>query len=104
MALIDFDGGDLQDAYEDLSDEYDAAEGAASNVRNRINAIEDVADALFDEWQDELGEYTNTRLKADSEKKLNETKRRYAGLIKTMRRSEKRMEPVLGALKDSSTT
>jgi hypothetical protein len=101
LALIEFDGGELQDAYEDLADEYDAADSAASEVRSRIDAIEDVAGALFDEWQDELEEYTNTRLKADSEKKLRETKRRYAGLIKSMRRSEDRMEPVLGALKDN---
>ena len=101
LELIQFDGGDLQDAYESLSDEYDAALGAATDVRDKIDAIEHVAEALFDEWENELGEYTNARLKADSERKLKETRRRYAGLIKSMRRSEQRMEPVLAALKDN---
>jgi hypothetical protein len=101
LALIQFDGGDLQDTYESLSDEYDAALGAATNVSDKIDAIEHVAEALFDEWENELEEYTNTRLKADSARKLKETRRRYAGLIKTMRHSEQRMEPILAALKDN---
>ncbi len=101
LALMDFDGGDIQDAYESLSEEYESALTAATNVSDGIDAIEHVAGALFDEWEDELTEYTNTRLKADSARKLKETKRRYTGLIKTMRRSERRMGPVLAALKDN---
>lgn len=101
IALIGFDGGDLQDAYEDLASEYEAANGAADDVSARIDAIEHVATALFDEWSDELEEYTNARLRADSEKKLRDTRTRYAALIKTMRRSEAKMQPVLAALKDN---
>jgi hypothetical protein len=101
LALINFDGGDLQDAYEALNDEYEAAEGAADDVSSRIDAIEHVADALFDEWAEELEEYTNARLKADSQRKLRQTQRRYADLIKIMRRSEQRMAPILAALKDN---
>jgi hypothetical protein len=101
LALMEFDGGDLQDTYESLSDEYESASAAATNVGDRIDAIEHVAGALFDEWEEELTEYTNKRFKADSARKLKETKRRYLGLIKTMRRSEQRMEPVLAALKDN---
>ncbi len=101
LALMEFDGGDIQDAYESLSDEYESALAAATHVGDRIDAIEHVADALFDEWEDELTEYTNTRLRADSARKLKETQRRYAGLIKIMRRSEQRMQPILAALKDN---
>jgi len=101
LTLINFDGGELQDVYEDLAAEYEASAAAAGEVGSRIDAIEDVADALFDEWSDELGEYSNARLRKDSERKLKETQRRYAGLIKTMRRSEERMQPVLSALKDN---
>ncbi len=101
MSLIDFDGGELQSVYEDLSDQYDDAVDAAETVTARIDAIEDVADALFDEWETELGEYSNQRLRRDSERKLKETRRRYDQLIVVMRRSEDRMEPVLAALKDN---
>ena len=101
LALMEFDGGDIQDAYQSLSDDYESALAAATDVGDRIDAIEHVADALFDEWEDELTEYTNTRLRADSARKLKETQRRYTGLIKTMRRSEQRMQPILAALKDN---
>jgi hypothetical protein len=101
LSLIKFDGGELQRVYESLAEEYEESADAAATVTSRIDAIEDVAEALFDEWNDELGEYTNARLRADSEGKLKETRRRYEGLIKTMRRSEQRMQPVLSALKDN---
>lgn len=101
LALIEFDGGELQRIYEDLSAEYEASADAAETVSSRIDGIADVADALFDEWDAELDEYTNKRLRADSERKLQETRRRYDRLIKVLRRSEERMQPVLAALKDN---
>ena len=101
VALIGFDGGELQDVYEALSDEYEASEDAAEEVSDRIDAIQSVAEALFDEWEDELDEYTNQRLRADSERKLRDTRRRYERLIAAMRRSEQKMQPVLAALKDN---
>ncbi len=101
ISLIDFDGGELEDVYEALSDEYENSAGAAEEVAERIDAIESVADALFDEWADELEQYSNARLKADSQRKLSETQRRYKTLVTAMRRSEKKMDPVLAALKDN---
>jgi len=101
MTLIAFDGGDLQRVYDDLAAEYEASVDAADRVSARIDAIVDVAEALFDEWDAELAEYSNERLRADSERKLRETRRRYESLVKVMRRSEQRMEPVLAALKDN---
>ena len=63
LSLIEFDGGELQQVYEDLADEYEASRDAAEEVSERIDAIEDVADALFDEWEDELDQYSNDRLR-----------------------------------------
>lgn len=101
LTLIEFDGGDLADVYEDLADEYEASVDAAEDVTARIDLIEHVAQALFDEWEDEIEEFSNATFKADSKRKLRETQRRYEGLIKAMRKSEQRMEPVLVALKDN---
>lgn len=99
--LVNFDGGDLEDIYEDMNDEYEDAEEAADEVRSRIKAIEDVSAALFREWQEEIEEYGNQRLKADSQAKLRETKQRYDGMIVVLHRSESKMDPVLTALKDN---
>ena len=100
--LIKFDGGDLQRVYEATDSEYQACSKAAEDVSARINSIEAVADALFDEWQDELDQYSNAKLKQDSAKKLADTKRQYNSLLKTMRRAEQSMQPVLASLKDNT--
>ena len=100
-ALINFDGGELQDIYEDLRDEYEASSDAAETVIDRIDAIEGVAEALFDEWRSELDQYSNKSLRRDSERKLGDTERRYQRLLKSMRRAAAQMEPVLEALEDN---
>lgn len=99
--LVNFDGGELQTAYEQLNDDYESSLSAASNVSNNIDKVEDVAEALFDEWQDELGQYSNANLKRESEKKLKQTQRQFSKLLKSMRRSETKMQPVLDSLKDN---
>ena len=101
-SLIKFDGGDLQRMYEATDSEYQACNKAAEDVSARIDSIEAVADALFEEWEDELEQYSNAKLKQDSAKKLAETKRQYASLLKTMRRAEQTMQPVLSSLKDNA--
>lgn len=100
--LIKFDGGDLQRMYEATDSEYQACSNAAEEVSARIDSIESVADALFDEWQDELEQYSNAKLKQDSARKLANTRKQYDNLLKTMRRAEQSMQPVLASLKDNS--
>lgn len=99
--VIGFDGGDLQQRYEALSAQYEDSKKAADDVTNRINKVETVAFDLFKEWEQELGQYQNAQLKADSRKKLLETKRQFNSLLKVMRKAEKKMEPVLKALNDN---
>lgn len=74
-AVTQFDGGELETVYNQINDQYEASSDAAERVSERIAAIEDVANALFDEWQDELSLYTSATLRRDSERKLNATKR-----------------------------
>lgn len=99
--LINFDGGELQTIYDELSSEFNDSEAAAANVSERINKVESVAEALFEEWENELESYTNAKLRNDSEQRLQDTKRRYTSLISSMRKAESRMEPVLSALRDN---
>ena len=101
-ALVKYDGGDLQRQYKLTQAEYDACEKSALDVKNRIDAIEQVAEALFKEWQQELNEYSNQSLKRDSERKLSQTRRQYNSLLVTMRQAEASMQPVLSSLKDNA--
>jgi hypothetical protein len=99
--LISFDGGELQSVYDELSDQYEASNESAARVTARIDSVESVAEALFDEWQNELGQYSNETLRRESDRKLKETQRRYNSLLKSMRKAESKMAPVLSALKDN---
>lgn len=99
-AAADFDGGDLEDLYDELSDELEASEARAEAVRARIRSIEDVAEDLFEEWEDEAGQISSADLRRRSEARLRETRARYAALLAAMKRAEARMDPVLVAFRD----
>jgi hypothetical protein len=101
-ALTNFDGGDLETQYNVIQEQYEDSKDAAEHVSSRIEKIEDVSDALFEEWQDEIEQISSTNLKRQSLVKLRETQRRYQSLIKSMRKAENKMAPVLSALKDNS--
>jgi Protein of unknown function (DUF2959) len=99
-ALTGFKGGDLEKEYKRLNSEYEASVDKADAVNKRIDDIEDVADALFSEWQEELGQYSSAALRSRSEQKLKTTRRQYDQLIKTMKRAEAKIEPVLTVFHD----
>jgi hypothetical protein len=101
-ALINFDGGELEDQYNVIQEQYEDSKEAAELVSSRIEKIEDVSEALFDEWQDEIEQISSNNLKRQSSTKLKETQRRYKTLIKSMHKAESKMAPVLSALKDNS--
>lgn len=101
QAVVGFDGGDLEDVYNQLNDEYESSVDAAETISDRIAAVESVADALFSEWEGELEEFSNASLRRDSQRQLNQTRQRYDRLMKSMRSAEKTIDPVLSSLKDN---
>jgi len=98
--IVAFEGGKLEDKYKKLNGELEDAEGRAHRVRDRIDAVRSVSKDLFKEWQGELGQYTDRRLRQESERELRETRRRTAALIATMDAAQARVEPVLKPLRD----
>lgn len=99
--LLKFDGGELEARYNALNDDYESSKAAAERVYDRIEAIDDVAQALFDEWQEELGMYSNDAMRRESERSLRETERRYTSLLQSMERAADTMEPVFEKLQDN---
>ena len=98
--VVGFTGGDLEEKYEKLKDQFEDSESKAKAVSKRIKDVESVAKALFNEWEDELEEYSSDELKRSSQKKLDETNRKYEKLIAAMKRAEDKIEPVLNAFRD----
>lgn len=90
----------LQQKYEEIRQAYDNSSEAADEVNQRIEKVEEVAAALFAEWENELDQYSDPQLRRDSAEKLQETRRRYDTLITAMHSAAERMAPVLGAFQD----
>lgn len=99
-ALTDFDGGDLEEQYDDLKAAYDDAKSSADAIDGRIAEIEDVASDLFEEWEAEIGQMSTRSLAEDSRRKLADTRSRYRSMHATMAASRERMKPALRLLND----
>lgn len=99
-AVVHFRGGELEAKYNELSAELERSEARAHTVHQRIAAVEEVAEALFKEWEAELGQYTQETLRRASARQLAQTRQRYTPLMSTMKRAEATMAPVLATFRD----
>jgi hypothetical protein len=99
-ALTQFQGGELEGIYRELKSEFDYSRSKALAVKDRIDAVQDVAEALFAEWEEELEQYTNRSLRSTSRQKLKQTQQLYGQLISAMRRAESKIDPVLRVFQD----
>jgi len=99
-AVMNFKGGDLEQKYQKLNAELERSEDQADEVRKRVAKVEDVAQALFDEWKAELKQYSSKSLRRSSEKQLKQTRNHYAKLIGAMKKAEAKIDPVLNPLRD----
>jgi hypothetical protein len=73
--VVQIDGGDLERTYDKFSAEYERSRARANAVSDRIDAVETVAKDLFAEWQQELSQYSDAALRAESQRLLNDTQR-----------------------------
>jgi chromosome segregation ATPase len=99
-ATVHVEGGELETRYDELRGELADSEQRSERLADKIDDIEDVAEALFDEWQEELGQYKSRDLRASSERQLSATKRAYKPMLQAMRRAQRSVEPVLDAFRD----
>ncbi|MCD4722534.1 MAG: DUF2959 domain-containing protein [Desulfobacula sp.] len=98
--LYAFDGGDLETFYDKLKDSYEDCDSRAKQIEKRINDVEQVAKDLFKEWEAEIAQINDVKLKNSSKKSLRDAKIKYQKLETIMNRSTKGMYPVLVKLKD----
>lgn len=100
MSVVDVKGSELEEVYKRLDKQLGEAEDQAERVRNRIDAVEEVARALFSEWETELNQYGDQRLRRESEQQLKQTRELYDEMLISMHSAEDRMQPVLQAFND----
>src|SRR5690606_17365960 len=96
-SLTGVSGGELEERYEELEAEYRRSKSAAEDVTRRIARVEDVSQAMFEEWGQEIEQIQNPDLRQQSVELRRTTQERYDRLLETMRNAEARMQPVLAA-------
>ncbi len=102
QAFTGSEGSDLETMYKRINTQYEESVEAADEVSERIDAVESVADALFEEWYEELALYSNSELRQESEKTLKQTETNYTQMLAAMRRAEQSMSPILVTLLDNT--
>lgn len=100
-SVVEVKNTDLKKAYDKFGKEYSDCEKAAQNVSDRIDKVENVSEALFDEWETELKQYENKELRQSSKKQLQKTRSRYKEMLASMHAAEKSMEPILKTFHDN---
>ncbi|MBT3178121.1 MAG: DUF2959 domain-containing protein [Desulfobacula sp.] len=98
--LYAFEGGDLETFYDKLKNSYDDCDSRAKQIEKRINDVEQVASDLFKEWEEEITQINDAKLKSSSKKSLKDSRIKYQKLETIMNKSTKGMYPVLSKLKD----
>jgi hypothetical protein len=99
-SVVSVNGGDLEKTYDKLNANYEQSVDRADAVRERVDAVQKVADDLFTEWEGELGEYSDPDLRRRSERLLRDTRTKYGQVMTAMRRAEQSMDPVLALFQD----
>lgn len=98
--IYNFDGGNLERQHSKLKASLDDAKEEATDLHARIEKVDEVANDLFEEWNNEINEIKTGDLKSKSSSQLSATKAKYKVLEEQLRASEKKMAPVLAKLND----
>ncbi|MCQ8181673.1 DUF2959 domain-containing protein [Methylomonas sp. SURF-1] len=98
--LVHLPESSLEQRYQQLKRRYDVCRSKADHVSQKIQAVEEVSEALFAEWEAELDLYSNRALRARSQQQLKKSRQQYARLLKALQTAENRMVPVLAAFQD----
>jgi hypothetical protein len=100
-SVVNFKGGDLEAVYNKLNKEYQRCEGQAGDVRDKIQSVKNVAQALFDEWEGEVTQIKDDpSLQRQSRDLLDRTKSNYKEMIDRMDAAAATMDPVLTKFKN----
>lgn len=93
-------GTKLENKYKILTDEYDACDTKASELRSQISNVKSIGQVLFQEWQKELDEFTNEQMRNLSQAKMQQTREKYVAMTDGMDRTSARMTPALNSMND----
>jgi hypothetical protein len=98
-----FQGGDLEKVYNKLNQEYERSEERAGKLKGRVDSVDQVAKAMFNEWNGEIKSMRNRTLRDQSREMLVAARNQHTQYMRRMRRTEEQIQPVLQAFHDQVT-
>ena len=101
-SLVKVNDNGLEAKYNKLKKAVESSESRTDDLKKRIAKVDQVANALFTEWAQELDQYTSPNLRSISASNLNTTKQRYAVIYQKMQSSYNNVLPVLKILQDNT--
>src|SRR5678816_2805946 len=100
-SVANFKGGDLEAVYNKLNKEYQRCESQAGEVRDKIQSVKNVSQALFEEWEGEVQQIKDDpSLQRQSRELLDRTRSNYKEMIDKMDAAAATMDPVLSKFKN----
>jgi Skp family chaperone for outer membrane proteins len=100
-SVANFKGGDLEAVYNKLNKEYQRCESQAGEVRDKIQSVKNVSQALFEEWEGEVHQIKDDpSLQKQSRELLDRTRSNYKEMIDKMDAAAATMDPVLSKFKN----
>ncbi|HEX5420208.1 MAG TPA: DUF2959 domain-containing protein [Gammaproteobacteria bacterium] len=103
-SVVHVEPSNLERTYDRLNAAYEQSVSRADDVRKHIDGVQKVANDLFAEWDQELGEYSDPALRRRSQRLLRDTRAKYGQVMTAMQRAEKSMDPVLALFHDQVLT
>ena len=100
-ALIDYDGGELEDKYKRLSKQVEKSADTIDELDEHLSDIDRVSQDLFKEWESELELYNSAALRRDQEQKLAAARQQFARMRERMQVARNRVDPVMAVLSDN---
>ena len=100
LTLLEAPREDLEELYDDLIDELEDCEVAATDLHRHVESVAGQAGMLFDSWSNELGSFSSATLRGKSEAMLVENQLRFSGLLAELHHTEAKMIPLLIEYRD----
>ena len=102
-SVVKVESGKLEESYDKVRAAYEDADARATDVRNRVDAVENVGGALFREWSDEIEGMKDAGLRTRSRQLRKESLGRYERMLAAMKKAAGSMTPVLDTMRDQVT-
>lgn len=88
-----------KERYEAVQALFDVVDSRAQTLNKSLDKTQDVADALFADWEKEARGYASEALQETARQRLNETRDAFRAMMRAARRAEDTVPPVLEPLR-----